>query len=597
LSLQLLWDRIEAQIEARPDALAIAGEGVEWTYRELGMRVRKIAGRLAHLQLGPDDRVALCLERSPELIASILGVLAAGGAYVPIEPALPDQRIRRILDDASPRALLADRASAARLSGSAPEVIAVEPAEMDAWPVAGGVQRGADPRSLAYVIYTSGSTGTPKGVMVEHHSLANLVGWAQRGYGITPTDRVLQFASASVDTSIEEIFPTLASGAALVLRPRALLDSPGDFVRFCAQAELTILNLPTAYWHVLVDGMHRGMALPPCVRRVIVGGEAALPHTVDLWFQVADPRVELLNTYGLTESCAVAAFHRLAAGDATGGSAVPIGLPVDGASLHIVDDRLQPVPDGVVGELCIGGVAVARGYLSRPDLTAERFVDAPEAGTSGARLLRTGDLARRRPDGSVECLGRIDHQVKIRGHRVELGEIEAALAACPGVRQAAVVAREVGAGERRLVAYLAGDDLLPSEDLRELLLLDLPSHMIPGLFVEMDRLPLTRSGKIDRRALPDPPERERREALEPATATEAALARIWAVVLGKGHIGRDANFLALGGHSLSALEVLAGMKSAFGVELPAYVLVESATLSAVAAAVDEALSPAGGIER
>jgi amino acid adenylation domain-containing protein len=592
LILQLLWDRIEA----RPDALAIAGDGVAWTYRELGMRVRKIAGRLAHLQLGLDDRVALCLDRSPELIASILGVLAAGGAYVPIEPAWPDQRIRRILDDASPRALLADRASAALLSGSAPEVIAVEPAEMDAWP-AGGVQRSTDPRSLAYVIYTSGSTGTPKGVMVEHHSLANLVGWAQRGYGITPTDRVLQFASASVDTSIEEIFPTLASGAALVLRPRALLDSPGDFVRFCAQAELTILNLPTAYWHVLVDGMHRGMALPPCVRRVIVGGEAALPHTVDLWFQVADPRVELINTYGLTESCAVAAFHRLAAGDATGRSAVPIGLPVDGASLHIVDDRLQPVPDGAVGELCIGGVAVARGYLSQPDLTAERFVAAPEAGTPGARLLRTGDLARRRPDGSVECLGRIDHQVKIRGHRVELGEIEATLAACPGVRQAAVAVREVGAGDRRLVAYLAGDGLLPPEDLRELLLLDLPSHMIPSLFVELDRLPLTRSGKIDRRALPDPPERERREAVEPATATEAALARIWAVVLGADNIGRDANFLALGGHSLSALQVLAGMKTAFGVELPAYVLVESATLSAVAAAVDEALAPAGGIER
>ena len=580
---------VRAQVASRPNAIAVAaaGDGGAWTYGQLGRRTAAIAGRLAALGLVADDRIALCLERSPELVACILGVLEAGAAYVPIDPATPDGRIQRILEDAAPRAILADPASAERLAGCEAEIIVVDGDRLATWPSPAARPAPLDLRALAYVIYTSGSTGAPKGVMVEHGALANLVGWARRGYGVGPSDRVLQFAPPSVDTSIEEILPTLAAGGTLVLRPRSLLDAPGELVSFAAEARLTILNLPTAYWHVLVDEMSRGLALPPCVERVIIGGEAAHARAVERWFEVAGPRALLLNTYGLTESCAVAAQHRLVPRDADA-SPIPIGVAIDGAELHVLDEDLRPVADGITGELCIGGVGLARGYLGQPELTAERFV--PADGPPGARLLRTRDLARRRADGTVECLGRMDHQVKIRGHRVELGEVEATLAACPGVREAAATVEELASGDRRLVAYLVGDGIPGPDDLRELLLLDLPAHMVPALFhVAVDRLPRTTSGKIDRNALPVG-RAAPRPTISPVTATEAALCRIWAPVLGVELVGRDANFLALGGHSLAALEVLSRVKAELDVELPAHVLIESPTLSAVAGAVDAAVA-------
>ena len=449
------------------------------------------------------------------------------------------------------------------------------------------------PESLAYLIYTSGSTGKPKGVMVPHGALANYVDAFRDEHALGPADRVLQFASISFDTSAEEIYPCLASGAALVLRSDAMLGLSEDFLRLCGEQGITVLDLPTAFWHGLVAHLEESPEpLPPSLRLVVIGGERALPERVAAWRALARPSVRLLNTYGPTETTIVATRADLSYGPFNAAAEVPIGYPVRNAGAWVVDPALDLAPPGFEGELWVGGAGVARGYAGRPDLTAERFLPDPWSGRSGARLYRTGDLVRRTSMG-LEFVGRIDQQVKIRGFRVELREIEVELAGHPAVAEAVVAAREERSGDRRLIAYVVPRQgrTAPPQELRRFLLDRLPDFMVPAAFVHLETLPLTPSGKIDRRALPAP-ERQEKEAADfvaPRHLSEERIAAIWCDLLGVDRVGPYDDFFALGGHSLLLPQLLHRLRATFQVEIPLRLLFERSTLEDMALTVEELL--------
>ncbi len=600
---------IAAQASRSPDAIAVELAGAVLTCRELDLWAAGVARGLRRLGVGPESRVGLHLERSLEMVAALLGVLKAGGAYVPVDPALPAARRRALLADAKVAAVVTGAAGLAGLSDLAVPVLAVE-----GLAAAGGARESfALPASPAYVIYTSGSTGRPKGVVVPHRALANYATAAAAGFQLGPEDRVLQFASLSFDASAEEIFPCLLAGATLVLRPEGMLDSIPGFLAACGDLQLTVLDLPTAFWREVVKALDGGdLQLPSTVRLVIIGGEQALAGDLALWRRSVGGRVRLGNTYGPTEATVVATSSELSQGPARAPHLVPIGRPVPGARVHVLDGRLDPVPIGVPGELCIGGAGVARGYLDRPDATAERFVPDPFAAgrEAGARLYRTGDLARRLADGEIEFLGRADHQVKIRGFRIELGEVEAALRGMPEVSEAAVAAIEESPGEKRLVAFVAapgGPDA--AAGLRERLRRLLPEPMVPSVFVILPSLPLTAGGKVDRRALaqlrPAAGDGGSAVGLPPRTPLEELLAGVWAEVLGREGVGVDESFFDLGGHSLLATQVVSRVREALGIELSLRTLFEAPTVASLARWVAEAqggpgpaeLPPLGPVDR
>jgi amino acid adenylation domain-containing protein len=626
---------IAAQAARTPEAVAVesgAAGGAPLSYRELLARSSRLARRLARLGVGPEAVVGLAAERSPEVVVGMLAVWLAGGAYLPLDPGYPEERLAWMLADARVGVLLTQKALAARWQAlpGAPRLVlldeeeALEPAaaseaseeapESTAAPEAppapvralsgsppqplaplptlkGGRGRHL-PNAAAYVIYTSGSTGRPKGVVVEHRSLAAYALGAAANYGLGPGGRVLQFASISFDTSAEEIFPALASGATLVLRPPGMIDSPARFVAELGRLGITFLDLPTAYWHELAAALGpEGLTLPATLARVVIGGERALAERLALWRQAAGP-VVLTNSYGPTEATIVAARAELTGGPL---AEVPLGRPIPGARAYVVDRRLQPAPPGVAGELLIGGVGLARGYLGRPGATAAAFVPDPWGGEPGGRLYRSGDRVRCRPGGVLEYLGRLDQQVKIRGFRVEPGEVESALAGHPELRAAAVVARpEGGAGSApRLVAYaVAADPERPptTSDLHRHLAAKLPEHMLPAAFVLLPELPATPSGKLDRAALPAPEgarPRLAREYVPPASPVEEALAAIWAEVLGLERVGVEDNFFELGGHSLLATQVVAKVRERLQVELQLIALFQMPTIEQLAVTVEE----------
>ncbi|HLO02124.1 MAG TPA: amino acid adenylation domain-containing protein, partial [Symbiobacteriaceae bacterium] len=448
-----------AQAARTPDACAVTvgATGESLTYGELDRRSNQLAHYLRRQGVGPDTLVGVSMERSLDLLVGVLSVLKAGGAYVPLDPTYPAERLQLIVNDARPTVLLTQERLQSVLDFGIPTVC------IDAqWPVinqepAGPVNIAVTGDHLAYVIYTSGSTGKPKGVMIRHAGLATYAQWACQAYSISAADRVLQFASISFDASAEEIYPCLIRGGQLVLRSDEMIESPDRFLRLVDQVGITILDLPTAYWHELTAALAAGgLAVPESVRLVIIGGERALPDRVAAWRDHARPDVRLVNTYGPTETTIVATMGQLAGPGANlpVDTEVSIGRPVGGAQVYILDGNMEPVPPGVPGELYIGGSGLARGYLHRPDLTVERFVSHLWSDAPGARLYRTGDLVRYLPDGNIQFLGRVDDQVKIRGFRIELGEIETTLHHHPGVLEAAVLAREDVAGDRKLVAYV-----------------------------------------------------------------------------------------------------------------------------------------------
>ena len=572
----------EEQARRAPEAVAVVADGEEVTYAELNGRANRLARHLRGLGVGPDTKVCLMMERSVEMLVGLLGILKAGGAYVPLDPAYPADRLSFMLEDTGAPLLVTKQWLREALFGG--QEAGDDPAlKVEAnllcldsdWPEVEG-QSADDPApaagaaNLAYVIYTSGSTGRPKGVAVEHRSLVNYSCAAARIFGLTPEDCVLQFASLSFDTSAEEIFPCLTSGATLVLRTAEMLATPDSFLRECASRGVTVLDLPTAYWHELVQSLTReGWEEAGPLRLVVIGGEKALAGRVARWHEQAGDRVRLVNSYGPTETTIVATMGTVGEGPGE----VGIGRPVANARAYVLDARLKPMPVGVPGELYVAGEGVSRGYLNRPGLTAERFLPDPFSAEPGARMYRTGDVVKWRDDGGLEYVGRADHQVKVRGFRVELGEIEAALLTHAGVGEAVVVAREEGGGDRRLVAYVvpASSPAPTAAELRGHLQESLPDYMIPLAFVTLDEFPLTSGGKVNRRALPAP-SNARPELndiyVAPRTPTEETLAGIWAGVLGVAEVGVYDNFFELGGHSLLATQLISRVRDAFSVELP-----------------------------
>ena len=581
----------EAQVERTPDAIAIVFEDERLTYCELNERANRLAHSLRKLNVGPEVPVGVCLERSMEVVISLLGILKAGGVYLPLDPAYPKQRIGFMLEDSKAPVIVTQKRLIQGLPEHRARVICLDSdGEAIARQIAKNPIRSSQPENLAYIIYTSGSTGQPKGVLVSHGSIAEHCRDAERYYELQPTDRVIQFASMSFDLSLEQILPTLIVGARLVVVGREVW-RPSEFHSKAAEFGLTVVDLPTAYWQELV---HEGAAGPEPVlstqyRLFLVGGDTMLPEVLNLWQQTSQRSVRLINAYGPTEATITATAFETASrlDDSARLHRVPIGRPLANREIYILDRHCNPVPMGVPGELHIGGRSLARGYLNRPDLTADKFIPNPFSTTAGGRMYKTGDLVRLLPDGNIEYIGRTDHQVKIRGFRIELGEIEAVLAQHPSVRQAIVSTRQDVPGEKRLVAYVVGDrEHAPTaNDLRSFLKDKVPEYMVPSVFMLLDSLPTMPNGKVDRTALPKPdrtrPEMEK-VFLGPRDDLELQLTGLWEEVLNIRPIGVTDNFFELGGHSLLAVRLFALIDKRLGKKLPLAALFRGATVEGLA---------------
>jgi amino acid adenylation domain-containing protein len=555
----------EAQVRRAPDAAALTWDGMTLTYGALNRRSNRLAFWLRRNGVGPESRVGLCLERSADLVVGILGILKAGGAYVPLDPGYPQERLAFVIQDAGVDIVVGTK----ELDG---ELLDALPDE-DLAPRVHGA-------NLAYILYTSGSTGRPKGTLVTHGNVARLFTATEAWFGFGERDVWPLFHSFAFDFSVWEIWGALLHGGRLVVVPYEVSRSPGLFLDLLVGERVTVLNqTPSAFAQLARVDEERGGAATG-LRLVIFGGEALDPAGLASWFdRHGDAIPRLINMYGITETTVHVTYRPLRAGDAGGARRNVIGVPLPDLSLGVMDrGGLQPAPAGVPGELVVGGAGLARGYLSRPDLTAERFVPDPSGGRPGARLYRSGDLGRFLPGGGIEYLGRIDRQVKIRGFRIELGEIEAALVEA-GARESVVVVREDRPGDPRLVAYGTGN--VTPDALRRRLRERLPDHMVPAVFVMLPELPLTPNGKVDRKVLPAPapPERPVEEA---RNEVERAVAGIWCEVLDVPWVGSEANFFDLGGHSMLLPRVQARLRDQMGREVSLVELLTHTTVRALA---------------
>jgi amino acid adenylation domain-containing protein len=564
---------VEAQVARTPDAVAVELGDDRLTYRQLDRRANALAHRLREHGVGRGALVGVCLERSLDLPAALLAVHKAGGAFVPLDPGYPRERLAWMLEDARPVALLTARQLMAALPGELPPVVLLNGDERDD---PSAVAVGA--ADLAYLIYTSGSTGWPKGVMVPHRALANHLLWMQDALPLEGRDAVLQRTPLSFDASIWELFAPLVAGARLVLVPPGPHAGTTGLAELVARHRITVLQLVPSLARMFLR--EPGVLRCTTLRRIFCGGEEL---DVDLQDALlAAFGAELINLYGPTEACIDATWWRCE----PGGDRVPIGHPIANVRAHVVDPAGDLVPVGVPGELWLAGAGMADGYRDRAAATTERFVADP---FGGGRAYRTGDRVRRRPDGALEFLGRLDDQVKLRGHRIEPGEIEAALRDETGVREVAVIVREDEPGDRRLVAYVDGTEAMAG--LRRRLAARLPEHMVPATFVAVDALPRTPSGKLDRRALPAPGGGRPTLAggyVAPRTPAEETMASLWADVLGLERVGADDNFFTqLGGHSLLGTQLVSHVREAFGVELPLRALFEHPTVAGLAEALGD----------
>jgi len=572
-------DLFTLQVAKTPEATALVFDQRSWTYRELHQRASAIAVALRARGVGPDVVVGVCLARSLEMIAAVLGTLLAGGAYVPLDPDYPPQRLAFMLEETKPPVVLTQESLAERFTALG---VATMCLDMSVAPPAGPLAPARiHPEHLAYVIYTSGSTGKPKGVSLTHRALANLIHWQLASDGARTHSRTVQFASINFDVSFQEIFATLASGKTLVVIPEGLRRDVAELLDLLTTDRTERLFLPFVGLDQLANvAEERGARLH--LRDVITAGEQLRTTRAIASFFARHPETRLHNHYGPSETHVVTAYA-LDDDPRTWAPLPSIGRPIANTRIHILDASGAPVPIGVPGELYIGGVQLARGYWNRPDITAERFVPDPVSGEPGARLYRTGDRARYREDGTIEYLGRVDHQVKLRGFRIELGEVDAALDALDTVCESLSVVREDTPGDRRLVSYVVPSGEPPT-DLRQTLRLVLPEYMVPSAFVFLDALPLTPSGKVDRRALPVPAQGgSEKDFTPPETPHEKAISAIYGEVLRVAHVGRDDDFFGLGGHSLLATQVVSRIRKAFGCELPVRAIFEHPTVAGLAA--------------
>ena len=582
-----LHELFEGQAKRSPEAIAVASGDEQVTYRELNERANRLAHYLMRLGIGPEQVVGICLQRSVELVTSLLGVLKAGGAYLPLDPDYPGERLEFMLRDAAAEVLITDRALAERFNQESLRLLCLdEESTILAQESEDNPRTRTTPHNLAYLIYTSGSSGRPKGVLTPHCALVNYLCHAIDDFELTAEDRVLQFASISFDAAAEEIYPTLLSGARLVLRSGEMIATTSLFLRGCEQEAVSVLDLPTSFWEQLTADLSAAeLSLPECLRLVIIGGEKAESSMLRRWHEQVSDRVRLVNTYGPTEATIVATR-----GELSKAASVVIGHPVANVGTYLLDQDQRPEPVGVAGELYIAGAGLARGYLNNAEQTAERFIPHLYSDQAGQRLYRSGDVGRRLSDGQLEYLKRTDQQVKLRGYRIELGEIEIVLSGYPGVRQAAVVARADSRGEKRLVGYVVGEGEISAVELRGFLQGRLPEYMVPGAWVLMEALPLTPNGKVDRKALPDPGFRViDPQSAAPRTPVEEILAGIFTQALNLERIGIEENFFDLGGHSLLATRVISQVKKAFEVELALRALFESPTVKGLARQVEKAL--------
>jgi len=603
---QTIHDLFEEQAARTPNQTAVVYEGQSLTYGELNARADQLAHYLQQQGVGPEVIVGLCLERSLEMVVGLLGILKAGGAYLPLDPSYPSERLAFMLADSQAPILLSQASLLPHLPQHPAQIICLDtdwPTIQDYSPIQNLKSKIENPQSLAYVIYTSGSTGKPKGVMIEHRSVVNFLCSLQEQLQVTPQDKLLAVTTLSFDIAALELFLPLVTGAQVVLVSRAVATDGRQLIEVLQQSQATWMQATPATWRLLLLAGWQGQ---PGLK-ALCGGEA-LPR--ELAQALLSKGQELWNLYGPTEATIWSTLWPVP----PNAERILIGRPIANTQVYLLDAALQPVPVGVPGELYIGGAGLARGYLNRPDLTAERFIDwdlpildwrlqhenqpNPKSkieNRKSIRLYRTGDLGRYLPDGNLECLGRIDHQVKLRGYRIELGEIETLLHQHPDVQAAAVLVREDQPGDQRLVAYVVPAAEVDPGSLRTFLQQKLPAYMLPSAFVVLEALPLTPNGKLDRRALPPPqPSGAESSVAPPLTPVEQQLAQIWQQVLNLPQVERDSNFFELGGHSLLATQVMARIQEAFEVQLPLRSLFEAPTLASLAVQVTDAGATASG---
>ncbi|MGV0028299.1 non-ribosomal peptide synthetase [Phormidesmis priestleyi] len=574
----------ETQVKKTPNAIALTCETQSLTYQELNHRANQLAHQLRFLNVQSEQLVGVCLERSSEAIAALLGILKAGAACVPLDPAYPQERLTTIRQEADLSLIVTQTSLAQKFADSPAQILQIDTLPQPSETEAKNPQTIVSPQQLVYVLFTSGSTGKPKGVMIEHRSLVNFVLGMRDELQVTERDRFLQSALLGFDVSMFEIFLPLTSGAQLCMATAIQRRDPKQLSQWMQQENVTIAALPPALLPYLDPQTF------PELRLVCVGGEAASGEQIQRW-AAAIPQV--FNGYGPTEATVAATQMRCTGQEP---KTPPIGKPLPNYQVFVLDSQQQLVPIGIPGELHIGGIGLARGYLNRPDLTAEKFIPHPFSDVPGARLYKTGDRVRWLSDGNLEFLGRIDHQVKLRGFRIELGEIEAALIQHSAVRDCLVMLREDHPGNPALVAYVVAKSVskaIASLDLAHFLRHKLPDYMVPSAFVGLKSLPLTPNGKVDRRALP-PPERVSAQAIvaPPQTDLQHQLTQIWQTVLGVRNVGIHDNFFDLGGHSLLAVRLLTQIEQAFQRSLPLMTLLQAPTIQQLAEILSQETSQA-----
>jgi len=590
-----IHEMFERQAENGQDVIAIVFEECQITYRQLNIQVNKLARHLQTVDGSPEMRVGVFLNRSPEMIVAILAVLKSGGAYVPFDPSYPREKLAFMLEDARIRVLITERSLIGGLPAHLAHVVLIdEQEEYIAGEVSENLPRSIDSDNLAYVIYTSGSSGKPKGVMIHHRALADRVEMLIQAYELHSHCRLLQFVSLSFDASAEEVFPTLASGATLVICRNPTEIPVTRFLEECERLQITALHIPPAYWYQFIDQLSPPKQyLPQSVSIFITGGESPSVEKLVSLMRLRKHDHRLILAYGPTETTITSAIHQLPSNPEKVSclSRIPIGRPIENTQIYVLDERIKPSPIGVSGELHIAGISLARGYLNLANMTAEKFLPDPFTTRPGRRLYRTGDWARWTSEGNLEFLGRTDDQIKLRGFRIELGEIETVLAEHPNVKQSVLIVREGQPGETSLIAYVTGQQQdLNVDSLRSYLSERLPNYMVPNVFMIIEAFPINANGKIDRKALPAPRQGYRgseQPFVASRSAVEMTITGIWSEIIGIETVGVFDNFFALGGHSLLATRVLTRIREAFGVDIPLHTLFKAPTVANLAMAVEE----------